>query len=158
MTASSWHPETLAAQMLGNIDKETGALIPPLHPSTTYERETDLSYRHGRLYSRADNPTYDIAANMLTALEGGIRTLLFSSGMAAATSVFLALKPGDHVIVPRVLYWGLRNWLFDFAAGWGLEVESVDTSDTTAIQAALRPGHTKLIWLETPANPLWTIS
>jgi cystathionine gamma-synthase len=158
MTQTPWLPETLAAQMLGRVDATTGALTPPLHPSTTYEREGDLSYRHGRLYSRADNPTYDIAADTITALEGGARTLLFSSGMAAATAVFLALQPGDHVIVPRVMYWGLRSWLLDFATRWGLEIETVDVASLAAVQAALRPGRTKLVWLETPANPLWTIS
>src|SRR5262245_57196281 len=95
-------PETLAAQALGRIDTATGALIPPLHPSTTFERAADNTFPRGRMYSRADNPTYDIAADTLTALEGGAASVLFSSGMAAATAVFLALAPGDHVVAPKV--------------------------------------------------------
>jgi cystathionine gamma-synthase len=72
--------------------------------------------------------------------------------------LFLALQPGDHVIAPTVMYWALRNWLVTDAMEWGLRVELVDTSDLAALQAALRPGATKLVWLETPANPLWTIT
>ena len=152
------HPETLAATALGHDDAATGAIIPPLHPCTTYLRDEDNRYSRGRMYARADNPTFDAAANTLTALEGGAATLLFSSGMAAANAVFLALDPGDHVIVPRVLYWALRAWLYGFATRWGLVVEPVDTSDVDAVRAAIKPGMTKLVWLETPANPLWTIS
>ena len=151
-------PETLAATALGHDDKATGAIIPPLHLSTTYLRDEDNQYRRGRMYARADNPTFDAAADTLTELEGGGATLLFSSGMAAANAVFLALDPGDHVIVPRVLYWALRAWLHGFATRWGLVIEPVDASDAAALRAAIKPGRTKLVWLETPANPLWTIS
>lgn len=151
-------PETLAAHALGRVDEATGAIIPPLHPSTTYERDGDLGYSRGRCYSRADNPTYDAAADTLTALEGGAHTLLFASGMAAATAAFQALDPGDHVVVPRVMYWALRAWLLGFASRWGLEVEMVDTTDLDAVQAALQPGRTRLVWLESPANPLWAVS
>jgi cystathionine gamma-synthase len=152
------HPETLAATALGHDDEATGAIIPPIHPSTTYLRDDDNLYRRGRMYARADNPTYDAAANTLTALEGGAATLLFSSGMAAANAVFLALDPADHVVVPRVMYWALRAWLNGFATRWGLAVEPVDAADADAVRGAIKPGRTKLVWLETPANPLWTIS
>lgn len=151
-------PETLAAQALGRVDEGSGALIPPFHPSTTFERAADNSYPLGRVYARTDNPTYDAAADTLTALEGGAATLLFASGMAAATAVFLALDPGDHVLAPKVMYWGLRAWLLDFATRWGLDVELVDTSDLAAVAAALRPGKTRLVWVESPSNPLWGIA
>ena len=155
--AERW-PETLAAQAMGRVDETTGALIPPLHPSTTFERDADLGYSRGHCYSRSDNPTYAAAADTVTALEGGAETFLFASGMAAATSVFQALAPGDHVLIPKVMYWALRAWLLDFASRWGLVVEPVATEDLDAVKAALRPGQTRLIWLESPANPLWTIS
>ncbi|WP_096787423.1 PLP-dependent aspartate aminotransferase family protein [Rhodobacter sp. CZR27] len=158
MTDRPLAPETLAAQALGHIDGATGALIPPIHPSTTYERDADTGYSRGRVYARADNPTFDTASETLTRLEGGEATLLFSSGMAAATAVFLALAPGDHVVAPRVMYWALRGWLLDFATRWGLRVDLVDTSDLDAVAAAVRPGQTRLIWLETPANPTWEVA
>jgi cystathionine gamma-synthase len=97
--------ETLAAQALGEIDPESGALVPPIHPSTTYEFGPDGTYRSGRAYTRADNPTYDHAERLLATLEGGAGCVLFASGNAAATAVFQSLLPGDHVLVARVLYW-----------------------------------------------------
>jgi cystathionine gamma-synthase len=91
-------------------------------------------------------------------LEGAPAAMVFGSGMSAATAVFLALAPGAHVVVPQVMYWALRNWLVTDAAAWGLTVDVVDTSSLDAVRAALRPGKTSLVWLETPANPLWTIT
>lgn len=151
-------PETVAAQAGGKIDPSVGALIPPIHPSTTYERAADNSFPNGRIYSRPENPTYATAAETITALEGGADTLLFSSGMAAATAVFLALAPGDHVVAPKVMYWSLRAWLTDFATRWGLRVELVDTTDLVALRAAVRQNETRLVWIETPANPLWSVT
>ncbi len=84
--------------------------------------------------------------------------MLYSSGMAAATAVFLSLAPGDHVIAPKVMYWSLRNWLVTFARPSGLDVELVDMADTGALRAAIRKGKTKLVWAETPANPTWDIT
>ncbi|MCR6631934.1 MAG: aminotransferase class V-fold PLP-dependent enzyme [Magnetospirillum sp.] len=158
MAEGGLRPETLAAHALGRVDEATGAIIPAIHPSTTYERDADLGYSRGRCYSRADNPTYDAAADTLTALEGGARTLLFASGMAAATAVFQALRPGDHVLVPKVMYWALRAWLLDSATRWGMVVEPVETTDLTAVRAALQPGRTRLVWVESPANPLWSVT
>jgi len=157
MAKDGLRPETLVAQALGRVDAPTGAIIPPIHPSTTYERDADLGYSRGHCYSRPDNPTYLAAAQTLTALEQGAESLLFASGMAAATTAFLALAPGDHVVVSRVMYWALRAWLLGFASRWGLEVEMVDITDLDAVRAALRPGATKLVWLESPANPLWSV-
>ena len=151
--------ETLAAQALGRIDGMTGSVIPPIYPSTTYLRDEDNSYsRTGRIYSRADNPTYDQAEALLNRLEGGQGCLLFASGMAAATALFLSLKPGDHVVAPTVMYWSLRNWLARFATEWGLRVDFVATGDLDALGAAVKPGETKLVWVETPANPLWQVT
>ena len=155
---SEVHPESIAAQGLGHIDPSTAALVPPIHPSTTFERRPDNSYVDGRGYSRADSPAYDEPEQLLARLEGGAGALLFSSGMAAVTSVFSVLLPGDHVIVPRAVYWGVRKWLAEFAGSWGLDVQYVDTSSTPAVHAALRPGQTRLVWLETPANPTWDIT
>jgi cystathionine gamma-synthase len=151
-------PATLAAQALGWIDEATRAVIPPIQPATTFIRDPDNTYRSGYSYARPTNPTYDQPEALLAALEGGEAAMLFASGMAAATSVFLALRPGDHVVAPKVMYWALRGWLTSFAADWGLEVELVDAGDTPAIATAVRPGRTRLVWLETPANPTWAIS
>jgi len=151
-------PETIAAQACGHVDPVFGSITPPLHPSTTYQRAVDNSFPQGRIYSRPDNPTYAAAAETLTQLEHGAATLLFASGMAAATSVFLALDPCAHVVVPKVMYWSLRNWLQGFASRWGLRVDFVDTTDAAVLAAAVKIGETQLIWLETPANPLWGVA
>lgn len=158
MTDHPHRPETIAAGALGYEDADSGAIIPPIHPATTYIRDPDNGYSRGRVYARADNPTFDAASRTLSALENGADTRLFASGMAAATAVFQALDPGDHVLVPEVMYWALRTWLQGPATRWGLRVELVDTSDTDAVRAALRPGETRLVWVESPANPLWTIT
>ena len=152
------HPETVTAQALGWIDEATRAITPPIHVSSTYLRDADNQYRSGRVYARADNPAFDQAEAVLCKLEHGAQALLFSSGMAAATAVFQALAPGDHVLAPKVMYWSLRNWLMTFATHWGLQVELIDMPQPDAVAAALRPGHTRLVWIETPANPLWTVT
>ncbi len=152
------HPDSIAAQALGWVDESTGAITPPLHVSSTYLRDADNQYRTGRVYARADNPAFDQPEAVLNALEGGHQAMLFASGMAAATAVFQALQPGDHVLAPQVMYWSLRNWLMTFATGWGLQVELIDMTSPAAVQAALRPGQTQLVWIETPANPLWTVT
>jgi cystathionine gamma-synthase len=149
---------SLAAQAMGWIDPVTRAIVPPIHMSSTYLRDEDNAYRSGRIYARADNPTFDQAEETLAALEGGARALIFSSGMSAASACFLALSPGDHVVAPKVMYWALRNWLATFATHWGLEVEFVDADRIDAIAAAVRPGETRLVWIETPANPTWCVT
>jgi cystathionine gamma-synthase len=151
-------PSTLAAQAMGWVDPTTRAVIPPIHTATTFIRDADNQYRSGRSYARADNPTFDHAEALLAALEGGAGCLTFASGMAAATTVFQSLAPGDHVIAPSVMYWGLRRWLTTFGRERGLVVDLVDASNMGAIAAALRPGKTRLVWIETPANPTWAIT
>ena len=151
-------PASIAAQALGWIEPTTRAVVPPIHMASTFERDADNRFSSGRIYARADNPAYDQAEKTLAKLEGGSTALLFSSGMSAATACFLALSPGDHVVAPKVMYWSLRNWLVNFAAHWRIETSFVDADSTDALAAAVRPGKTRMIWLETPANPLWTIS
>jgi cystathionine gamma-synthase len=149
---------TVAAQGLGLIDQRTRAISPPVHMSSTFERDADNLYRAGYGYARAENPAYDQPEAVLTRLEGGEACMLFASGMAAATAVFQALSPGDHVVAPKVMYWSLRNWLLAFASQWGITVDLVDMTDLAALRRAMRPGTTKIVWIETPANPLWDIT
>ena len=158
MDAKNMKPESIAAQALGWVDEATRAIAPPIHTATTYLRDVDNQYRSGRIYARDQNPTFDQAEAVLTALEGGHQTLLFASGMAAATAVFQALAPGDHVLAPKVMYWSLRNWLKNFATQWGLQIEFIDMDSPAAVKAAIQPGKTKMVWIETPANPLWTVT
>jgi len=153
-----WAPETSAAQALGWVDEQTRAVTMPIHPSSTFLRDPDNQYRSGFSYGRDENPTFAQAEALLCELEGGSEALVFSSGMAAATAVFMSLAPGDHVVVPDVMYWGLRKWLLDAGVHWGLRVESVPCGDLAALRSAVRPGETRLVWLETPSNPMWTVT
>lgn len=156
--AQQKQPATLAAQAMGLIDDTTQALVPPIYTATTYQRAPDNSYPTGNVYSRPNNPTYHPAEALLTALEKGADSMLFASGMAAATAVFQTLQSGDHVIAPKVMYWSLRNWLKQFAQRWQVTVEFVETEDLAQVEQALKPGQTKLVWLESPANPLWSVT
>ncbi len=158
MDTAKLQPDSIAAQALGWIDEATRAITPPIHVSSTYLRDPDNQYRSGRVYARADNPAFDQAEAVVARLENGAAAALFASGMAAATAVFQALEPGDHVLAPKVMYWSLRNWLMTFATRWGLDVEFIDMTDPAAVEAAIRPGRTRLVWIETPANPLWTVT
>ncbi len=158
MRNQPFHPATLAAQGLGWTDPATGALVMPIQPATTYIRDADNQYRRGRNYARADNPGYDQPQALLTALEGGAASLVFASGMAAATTVFRALPLGAHVVAPRIMYHSLRRWIAAYAADGHLAADFVDTTSLDALAAAVVPGRTRLVWVETPANPLWSIT
>jgi cystathionine gamma-synthase len=152
------HPGTLLARAGGAHDAGSFGIVPAIHPATTFLRREDLTYPAGYSYARPRNPTFDPVESLLARLEGGSEAALFASGMAAATSVFQALKPGDHIIAPQVMYWQLRGWIVSFANRWGLSVSLVDMTDLTAVAAAVQPGRTALIWVETPANPTWAIT
>ena len=152
------HPATLAAQGLGWIDEATGGVVLPVHPATTFLRDPDNQYRRGRSYGRADNPTYDQPQALLTALEGGAASMLLASGMAAAAAVFHSLPAGAHVVAPKVMYWALRRWLGGLAAKGAIAVDFVDASSLDDLRAAVVAGRTRLVWIETPANPLWTVT
>ena len=152
------HPATLTAQGLGWTDAATGAVVLPIQPATTYIRDPDNQYRRGRNYARADNPGYDQPQALLTALEGGAASLVLSSGMAAATTVFRALPAGAHVVAPLVMYHSLRRWIAAQAAEGHITADFVDMSSLDALRDAVAPGRTKLVWTETPANPLWSLT
>jgi cystathionine gamma-synthase len=151
-------PETVAAQAGGAIDEETGAIVRPVHLATTFIRDPDNQYRKGYSYGRPDNATVRQVETVLTQLEGGAAGLVLASGMTAATTAFLALERPAHVVAPNVMYWALRKWLQEDAPSLGIEAALVDAGDPAAIRAGVRPGRTRLVWIETPANPLWTIT
>ena len=151
-------PRTLAVQAMGSVDPITKAVVMPLHMATTYVRDPDNQYRSGYLYGRPDNATVREAEAVLATLEGAEAALLFGSGMAAISAVFQSLEAGDHVVAQEVMYTGSRNWLRDEAKRRGLTYARVDTSDLSVLQAAVKAGKTRLVWLETPGNPLWTIT
>ena len=152
-------PETLAAKAVHAIDPATGAVVPPIQLATTYARDAAYQLIEGRDYTRDHNPTPVVAERLLAALERGPAAMTFASGLAAATAVFRTwTKPGDHVIAPRVGYYGLRAWIERFCARWNVALDLVDMTDLGRVAAAIRPGVTRLVWAETPANPMWHVT
>jgi cystathionine gamma-synthase len=149
---------TIAAQALGAIEPATRAVVPPVHVATTYLRDPDNQYRAGFAYGRADNATVRQAEGVIAALEGAEGALVFGSGMSAATAAVMALPGPSHIVASQVMYWAFRHWLTTEAPRFGHRVELVETSDLAAVRRAVRRGKTRLVWIETPANPLWTIT
>jgi cystathionine gamma-synthase len=153
-----WKRRTIAAQALGAIEPATKAVVPPVHLATTFLRDPDNRYRAGFAYGRPDNATAGQAERVIAALEGAADALVFGSGMSAATAAVMALAEPSHIVASQVMYWAFRQWLMTEAPRFGHRVELVDTSDLTAVEKAVRHGRTKLVWIETPGNPLWTIA
>lgn len=151
-------PETYVAHGMHGPDPVTGGLIPAVQPSTTFARDENYDLiAAGHSYARDENPSYLAAESLLAQLEGGAEALLFSSGMAAGSAVIQSLRPGDHVAIPRVMYWGLRNWMVDFCTRWGIELDQFDPSDPDDLERVVYAGKTALVWIETPCNPTWDV-
>jgi cystathionine gamma-synthase len=148
--------ETLAVHAGHDIDPATGAVAPPIYLSTTFERDIEGTYSRGHMYTRNSNPNRQMLETGIAALEGGAAAAAFGSGMAAATAVFHALNPSDHVVAHVDAYYGVSRALREVFHKWGLQVDLVDMTDLNAIKKALRP-NTRLIWTETPSNPLLRI-
>jgi cystathionine gamma-synthase len=136
-----------------SVDPSTGAVTPPLHTSTTFERDLDGEFSRKYAYIRASTPNRDSLEACITALERGDETISFSSGMAASLAVFQSLAPKDHVLLHRDVYYGVRELMEGFFAKWGLTHTFVDMRDVDEVRRACRP-ETKVFWVETPTNPL----
>ncbi|RMG86654.1 MAG: aminotransferase class I/II-fold pyridoxal phosphate-dependent enzyme [Bacteroidetes bacterium] len=133
-------------------DKNAGAVSPPIYLSTTFERAADGSYPHHYIYARSGNPNRDLLENSAAQLENGHTGIAFSSGMAAMSALFQALRPGDHVLMPDDAYFTGRALARDWFGKWGLAATEVDQTDLTAVAGAIRK-NTRLIWVESPSNP-----
>jgi len=149
--------ETIAIHAGRHTDQGTGAVTMPIHLSTTFERSAEGEYPLGFSYSRDQNPNRKALETCLAQLEGGKDALSFSSGLAVATAVMQGLERGDHIIAPDDVYWGLRKVIGGVFEKAGLETSYVDMTDEDAVRAALRPS-TRLIWVETPSNPLMKVT
>lgn len=151
------HIETLAVHAAQRPDPVTGAVAPPISLSTTFERDASGAYSRGFEYSRDTNPNRAALEEAMALLEGGEAAAAFSSGMAAATAVFQALAPGDRVVAPNDAYMGVGKVLRDVFQPWGLEVAFIDMDDLAQVRSALETP-TRLVWIETPSNPLLKVT
>ena len=138
-------------------DPRTGAIIPPIYQASTHVQDGIGGFREGFEYNRAGNPTRSSLETQLAALEGGVNALSFASGLAAEDALLRGiLKPGDHVLLGNDVYGGTYRLLTKVLAPWGIETTTVELADVEAIREAIRP-ETKIVWLETPSNPLLKI-
>jgi cystathionine gamma-synthase len=149
--------ETQAIHATNLVDETAGAIATPIFLSTTFARDSDGSYPKGHMYSRNSNPNRDALEKGLAVLEGGVKAFAFGSGLAAVSAVFQCMKSGDHVLMPAVGYYASMKLAEEIMGPWGLQMSQVDMENLEAIKAAIQP-NTKLIWVETPANPLLGIS
>ena len=152
-SGKSYKFETLAVHAGHAVDPATGAVTEPIHLSTTFERDADGGYSKGFLYSRNHNPNRNGLEAALAALEGGAASAAFSSGLAAVTAIFQGLAPGDHVIAPADIYHGTANVLKHLFAKWKVTASFIDMTDLDVVRKTLTPS-TRIIWIETPSNPL----
>ncbi|MDM4722561.1 cystathionine gamma-synthase [Micromonospora sp. WMMA1363] len=151
--------ETLAIHAGQEPEARTGAVIPPIYQTSTYAQDSVGAPRQGYEYSRSGNPTRDALQECLAALEGGAVGLAFASGLAAEDALLRTVcKPGDHVVIPDDAYGGTYRLFARVAERWGLDYTPAKVSDPAAIRAAIQPGRTRIVWLETPTNPLLGIA
>src|SRR6185436_15741256 len=145
--------DTLAVHAGHVIDPTTGSVAPPLHLSTTFARDPAGVPFGGHTYIRESNPTQAQLEAALAPLEGGEAALVFASGMAAGVALMQTLPPGSHLLLPDDVYYGFRVAAEEFLPNWGITSSLVAMDDLPAIEAAVRP-ETRLLWLESPSNPL----
>ncbi|MFF2370846.1 cystathionine gamma-synthase [Agromyces sp. NPDC058110] len=151
--------DTLAIHAGQAFDPTTGAVIPPVYLTSTYVQDGIGGLREGYEYSRGGNPTRTALETQLAALEGGIRGLSFASGLAAEDALLrTVLAPGDHVVVGNDVYGGTHRLIRKVHGAWGVRHSTVDLGDLDAVRAAIEPGATKVLWIETPSNPLMKIT
>jgi cystathionine gamma-synthase len=149
--------ETQAIHATNLVDETAGAIATPIFLTTTFTRDVDGSYPKGHMYSRNSNPNRDALEKGLAALEDGAEAFAFASGLAAVSAVLQCLKSGDHVLMPAVGYYASVKLAEEIMGPWGLQMTQVDMEDLLAVEAAILP-NTKLIWIETPANPLLSVT
>jgi cystathionine gamma-synthase len=150
-------PGSILAQAGHFIDDVTGGVTPPIHPSTTYARNEAYELIGGYNYSRYQNPTYDQVEDLAAKLDGGAEAKLFASGMAAITAVFETIDMGQHIVAPVIMYHGAQDWLRRISDKRRIGLTLFDATDSDALERAVKPGETAIVWIETPVNPTWDV-
>lgn len=151
------HLDTIAVHAGRLPDPSSGAIAEPIQLSTTFLRAKDGSFPSGYSYAREKAPNRSSLEEALAALDGGADAAAFASGQAAVSAVFQALAPGEHVVVPRSVYYGTKKLLAEVFSRWGLEYTAVDATDLDQVRGAVRPT-TTLVWAETPSNPTLAVT
>jgi cystathionine gamma-synthase len=149
--------ETLSIHVGRDVEPAAGDVAPAIHLSTTFERDSDGSFSRGYSYARPDNPSRRALEQCLASLEGGADATTYSSGSAASFAVFSLLRPGDHIVAPIEAYHGTAQQLRDICAPMGIKPDFVDFTRTEVVRAALTE-RTRLVWIETPSNPMLNVT
>ena len=149
--------KTLLAQAAHYIDSETGGVVPPIEPSVTFARDSDLQLIGDFVYGRYANPTYRQLEKVVCEMEGGKAALFFASGLAAITAVFETVNSAEHIVAPKVMYHGTVDWLLRISRKRDIGLTLFDPLDPDALGNAIEPGRTKLVWIESPINPSWDV-
>ena len=150
-------PRSRVAQAGQFVDPETGAIIPPIQPSTTFARDAAYDLIGGYSYSRHGSPSAERLEALAAELDEGAEARVFASGMAAIVAAFETLESGQHVVAPTVMYYGAQEWLRRISARRGIGLSLFDPADPAALAAAVKPGETAVVWIETPVNPSWDV-
>ncbi len=149
--------ETIVAQALHAIDERTGAVVPGIETASTFARDESYAIRDKFGYARDSNPTTALTEDVINALCGGEGARLFNAGMSAITAVFETLRSGQHVVAPQVMYHGTADWLRRIAEVRGVGVTFFDQTNPGALESAIEPDRTAIVWIESPANPTWDV-
>ena len=149
--------ESRLAQASHYIDEVTGGVTPPIQLSTTYARDDDYEYIGAHSYARSGHPAWLVLEKVCAEIDGGAGALCFASGMAAICAVFETVDSGRHIVAPRIMYHGTHDWLRRIAQKRGIGLSLFDATDIEQLRAAVRPGETEIVWIETPVNPTWDV-
>lgn len=149
--------ETLLAHGGEAPEPTTGAVVPPLHFSTTFARNAQYELMGEYIYGRYQNPTFDPVEKLAATLDKGAEAKLFASGMAGITAIFETVNAGEHIVAPTVMYHGAQDWLRYISRKRNIDLTLFDASDPEGLEKALRPGKTVIVWIESPVNPTWDV-
>ncbi len=149
--------ESCLAQAGHYIDEVSGGVTPPIQLSTTYARNDDYEYISAHSYARSGHPSWQVLEQVCAEIDGGAAALSFASGMAAICAVFETVDSGQHVVAPRIMYHGTHDWLRRISEKRGIGLTLFDATDIEQLRAAVRPGETSVVWIETPVNPTWDV-
>lgn len=150
-------PSTVLAQAGHYLDQSTGGLIPPIQASTTYARDDNYELIGEYSYSRYQNPTYDQLERLAADLDGGAEARVFSSGLAAVAAVLETISTGQHIVAPQIMYHGAQDWMRRISEKRAIGLTFFDATQPNALQEAIRPGDTAIVWIESPVNPTWDV-
>lgn len=158
MVSQSNHDiRSLLAQADHYLDPATGAVSPPIHPSVTFARDGAYEQISEYFYTRYGSPTWTPTEALLAKLDNGAAAMLFGSGLAGVAAVLELVESGQHIVAPEIMYFGAQAWMKRIAAKRNIGLTLFDQSQPGALEAAIQPGKTALVWIETPVNPTWEV-